>query len=194
MSENNNEWKCPKCGVMNSYGNFCGECGEPKVIAASFAPKPAAAAAAAPAPAPAPVPAPVAAPAPSQPSGNNPSANKETPEDKKAAEKLCIISLICMYAGPAVFGAMFYGLEYLGESLGSEVVQYLSLIPGILYCASWVAAIVLMIMARVKYPKNTFAKVLMWIYIGQAILSVIAVILFVILCAASVSYCVNSGW
>ncbi len=190
MSENNSEWKCPKCGALNSYGNFCGECGEPKVIAASFAPKPADVPASTPAPAP--VPAPVQTQEePSKAPQSNTSAKGETREEKKAAEKMCIISLICMYASPVVFGTMFYGLESLGESLGSDIISYLALIPGLIYCLSGIAAIVLMIVARVKYPKNTFAKVVMWIYIGQAILSVVATILTIIFCAASFSYCVN---
>ncbi|MCR5529643.1 MAG: hypothetical protein K6F49_10540 [Saccharofermentans sp.] len=188
MSENNSEWKCPKCGALNSYGNFCGECGEPKVIAASFAPKPADVPASTPAPVPAPV---QAQEEPSKAPQSNTSAKGETREEKKAAEKMCIISLVCMYASPVVFGTMFYGLESLGESLGSDIISYLALIPGLIYCLSGIAAIVLMIVARVKYPKNTFAKVVMWIYIGQAILSVVATILTIIFCAASFSYCVN---
>lgn len=188
MSENNSEWKCPKCGALNSYGNFCGECGEPKVIAASFAPKPADVPASTPAPVPAPV---QTQEEPSKAPQSNTSAKGETREEKKAAEKMCIISLICMYASPIVFGTMFYGLESLGESLGSDIISYLALIPGLVYCLSGIAAIVLMIVARVKYPKNTFAKVVMWIYIGQAILSVVATILTIIFCAASLSYCVN---
>lgn len=53
---------------------------------------------------------------------------------------------------------------------------------------TYIASIILMIIARVKYKKNKFAKVLMWIYIGEAALAVVTVVLvwlfFAALCTA----------
>ena len=39
-----------------------------------------------------------------------------------------------------------------------------------------ITALILMIVARVKYPKNTFAKVLMWLYIAFYILYILLII------------------
>ena len=59
---------------------------------------------------------------------------------------------------------------------------------GILGISSLVG-LVLMIIARVKYPKKTFPKILMWLYIAKII---IAIILLIIVCIACVS-CVNNA-
>ena len=45
-----------------------------------------------------------------------------------------------------------------------------------------------MVVVRVKYPKNTFGKVLMWIYIVEIILAIISVVLLFLMCMA----CANS--
>ncbi len=102
-------------------------------------------------------------------------AGGETPEEKKNANRLCIISLV-LYLSPLIWGLF-----------NSRVSR---LISG----ACSIAAIVLMIVARVKYPKNTFAKVLMWIYIAFIILGVITLILAWIFLIEMINSCAGNTW
>ena len=85
--------------------------------------------------------------------------NEMSPEDKKNADMLCVISLICTFGG----------------SLVTAVFPPAAAITGIMP----LAGLILMIVARVKYPKSTFAKVLMWLYIVLYVMAVLAVILMV---------------
>ena len=167
MSENmNKDWVCSKCGTLNSSGNFCAECGEPK-------PAPVA-----PAPAPAPSPAPTASPAPSK-------------ADEKTANLMCTISVVCMYASPILTGIVTRVAEAL--IYDTDVTNVISSIFAVLTMLAWLTAIVLMIYVRVKYPKNVFGKVIMWIYIGQAILTVILVVVALVACAAFLHECSSHG-
>lgn len=102
-------------------------------------------------------------------------AGGETPEEKKNANRLCIISLV-LYLSPIIWG--------LFNSRGF----------GLISGACSIAAIVLMIVARVKYPKNTFAKVLMWIYIAFFILGVITLILAWIFLIEIINSCAGAPW
>ena len=95
-------------------------------------------------------------------------------EDEKNANLLCILSLVFKYAGPVISGV----LSVLFAPLG-EVFSGLAPLSGL-------TGIVLMIVARIKYPSNKFAKVLMWIYIIETILSIV---LFIILIAACIMTC-----
>ena len=52
---------------------------------------------------------------------------------------------------------------------------------------SSIAGIVIMIIVRIKYPQNTFGKVLMWVYIVEYILLIILGIVIVIACGAAIS-------
>ena len=51
------------------------------------------------------------------------------------------------------------------------------------------AAIVIMIVVRVKYPKNKFGKVLMWIYIIELILTMLLLLIIIITCAGILHDC-----
>ena len=95
-------------------------------------------------------------------------------EDEKNANLLCILSLVFKYAGPVISGVLSVLFAPLGE-------LFSGLAP-----LTWLTGIVLMIVARIKYPSNKFAKVLMWIYIIEAILSVV---LFIIIVAACIMTC-----
>ena len=50
-----------------------------------------------------------------------------------------------------------------------------------------------MIVARVKYPKSTFAKILMWVYIVLFILAIVAAVLIVAACFYTCSTMDTSG-
>ena len=93
--------------------------------------------------------------------------------DKKAAG-LCIASIICTVLGYASYGILSGISDFLGEYASGFIVS----LGGLLQLAGFV----FMIIARVKYPKNTFAKVLMWIYIIGIIVTVLIVVLVLASC------------
>lgn len=112
------------------------------------------------------------------------------PEDERKANIFCIASLICVFL-PRVLqflGYLLFGT--LLQQVGRESVLYdrisgaLSAF-GILFL---IAGIVLVIYVRVKYPKNIFGKVLMWIYIVLAVLILIAFIVMLVACTLACSY------
>ena len=119
-----------------------------------------------------------------QPQPSKLNLNQETPEEKAQANKLCLYSIGCTILGHIATG--------LYAALTGEVSSLVGSISSLL----GVAGLILMIVVRVKYPKNTFGKVLMWIYIVYfifAILSIIAaVILFAWFCY-SCTEATNSG-
>ena len=94
-------------------------------------------------------------------------------DENDKANKLCGISLACL-VGPGLlcflFGALLAILPEL-ETLVDLLFGLLALLDG----GGKIASIVLMIYVRVKYPKNKFGKILMWIYILLIILSLLAV-------------------
>lgn len=134
---------------------------------------------------PTPQPAEVVAPvAPAQP-------KTKTPEDE-LANKLCIISLIC-YFGPGVLSAVMTPLLATFEDTleNSPTGDILALPIGAILALAPIAAIILMIVARVKAPKNTFAKVLMWVYIGLFILKILLGFLLLLLFGVAIASCVS---
>ena len=112
------------------------------------------------------------------------------PEDERKANIFCIASLICVFL-PRVLqflGYLLFGT--LLQQVGRESVLY-DRISGALSAfgiLSLIAGIVLVIYVRVKYPKNIFGKVLMWIYIVLAVLILIAFIVMLVACTLACSY------
>lgn len=110
---------------------------------------------------------------------NNPyqtmNMNLENPEDKKKADKLCLISLLLFFI-PDIVGSTI--LRFI-EDVNDGISAVFALCP--------LAAIVLMIVARVKYPKNKFAKILMWVYIALIIAGILFLIFILAACAACLS-------
>ncbi|MBO4243348.1 MAG: hypothetical protein J5883_08735 [Clostridiales bacterium] len=120
----------------------------------------------------------------------------ETPEDRKKANTLCVISLICMFAPGfllTIFSVIMEGALSLDPTgIDPNSFNPLSVmmtigtsISGLAEIAAWV----LMIYVRVKYRKNTFGKVLMFLYIGLLILLIIGFILLVIMCVGIMKSC-----
>ena len=116
------------------------------------------------------------------------------PDDERKANVFCIASLICVFL-PRVLqflGYLLFGT--LLQQVGRESVLYdrisgaLSAL-GILFL---IAGIVLVIYVRVKYPKNIFGKVLMWIYIVLAVLILIAFIVMLVACTLACSYLIET--
>ena len=99
----------------------------------------------------------------------------ETPEEKKSADKLCVISLILMYG----VTALSYAMANAGISNAFFSVSGLA----------GIAAFILMIVVRVKYPKNKFGKVLMIIYLIQLALGILAFLALMIMCQSCIHDC-----
>ena len=113
----------------------------------------------------------------------------EIAQRRKKANILCFISLglqVVPYVLSGIIAATsnIFSDQNL-DSLTSLMSEILSTLTGGSYIASWV----FMIIARVKYKESTFAKVLMWVYIGVLALGIIAVVLFVIWCISELQKC-----
>ena len=96
------------------------------------------------------------------------SANINSKKDNLSANLLCILSLFsffCSWVFSTIMNLFFE--NYLFDSV---------------CCLSPLVAIVLMVIARILYPKNKFAKILMWIYILIAITVVLFILYFMYSC------------
>lgn len=121
-----------------------------------------------------------------------------SPEDKKQANKLCIISMVLMFAPiviifikDIILGIMYdTGTEEFLYNIAGSYVLESTLTFLLIGCG--IAAPVLMILVRVKYPQSVFGKVLMWLYIVLAILAVIFIAVTIISCGLAFASCVRS--
>lgn len=130
----------------------------------------------------------------------------ETPEDKKKGNFWSWISLGCfvgrfivdivvaLVSGMAtsIFGSIsnVSDIEQIGEA--TTVVSDMIFTLG--SCASLamsIAALVIMIFVRVKYPKNVFGKVLMWVYIVAFAMYIILMAAFIIACGIACAACTD---
>lgn len=121
--------------------------------------------------------------------------NQMTPRDKRNAHILCYISIACAVlpiiawilceafymARIATIGPSYTQNEYAGSitSLTDVAVSVLVLLSGL----SSIAALVLMIVVRVKYPSSVFGKVLMWTYIALFAAAMIITTIVLVTCA-----------
>ena len=121
-------------------------------------------------------------------------ADEMSPEERASRRKkgnlLCFISIglqVLPYITSGILSGITQSLnELAGSNSGLSAISYiLSLATGGSYIASWV----LMIIARVKYRENKFAKVLMWVYIGLTVAYIAAVILLIVMCWYLVKDC-----
>lgn len=185
MSEEK-RWTCPTCGSSENTGKFCSHCGAQRVEDAYAAVTDKA----------------VQPPEytvytpetdPYGTRGGNASAPVSAQDDKNA-NTLCIVSIICYVAVPIIGGiissltngSIYNYTDYDSITKGMDIF---TCIIGSISALSGLAAWVLMIIARVKYPKNVFAKVLMWVYIGMLALEILAILIIVIACGAMLSTC-----
>lgn len=118
-----------------------------------------------------------------------PMTYRDPEKDRKNANTLCIISLICYFV-PGLIN-FIYTFVTLSSVADYESYEYTGgggsyLLSGLNFLA-FIAAWVLMIVARVNYPNSKFAKVLMWVYIGLFILGIIATVVIIVTCAATLS-------
>ncbi|MCR4581107.1 MAG: zinc-ribbon domain-containing protein [Bacilli bacterium] len=106
-----------------------------------------------------------------------------SPEDDKKANNLSLISL-GLFFGPSALSILSAGIS-ASTSAGSRITAISSALSGV--CT--LAAIVLMIVARVKYPKNKLAKIVMWIYIALFAIGIIGSVLLILACAYACRNC-----
>lgn len=106
-------------------------------------------------------------------------------DENKRANLLCIISILCELA-PIVSGVLNAALlatthDSALEPMMVRVTSAISALSGL----GFIAGIVVLIIVRVKYPQNTFGKVLMWVYIVLGILGFLAFVAILVVCAAA---------
>lgn len=166
--ENNELWRCPRCGREGNDGKFCSECGAARPTPSS--------------PLPLPEPAPV----------NSDIPDDFTPEDRKKANILCVISLVLMFVASFVFTFIMMGIN--SSDIPTGISEALSAIFGFLTTGSEVAALAIMIYVRVKYKQSVFGKVLMWLYIIIGIMILIGAILLISICIYEWEKCANGVW
>jgi uncharacterized membrane protein YvbJ len=108
---------------------------------------------------------------------SNNKIEKSTNTDEEDARIYCILSLVCTF---------FSGI--ITKILYSLNINIYSITP---LCT--IIGIVLMIYARVKYPKSKFAKVLMWLYLILFILGILMIIVLIICCFEIIDSCGDIG-
>ncbi len=124
-----------------------------------------------------------------------PQAYQPTPEQIKQQQKihdnsnntaltLCIFSLCSWALGNVVL----FGERILTDIFGYYYTRYILPTSGFFLIAGFVLAVI----ALIKYPKNTFAKVLVAVYIIEVILLIILVIIAIVACVLVLRSCAMS--
>ena len=121
---------------------------------------------------------------PNAPTNTNvvPTNNNSDVNEGSTPTVLGIISLLLYYAGPVIVGLLTIGMPSNAKYAIESIV---SLTP--------LAGIVTMIIGRVKYPKNKFLKVVMWIIICSILFIIIIFILIFLWCWITCSTMDTSG-
>jgi len=128
---------------------------------------------------------------------NNKKDEKYTPQQLKQAKLLCILSLT-FYVVPQIVLSIvaiindISPLNYTSSEynpITNGITSILTEIASGSFFMLEIAAIVLMIVARVKYPKYTFAKVLMIVYIVEFAIAILSIVVLMIFVAYICSQC-----
>ena len=104
---------------------------------------------------------------------------KHSDETNPNAKKLLVSAIIAFVAGhviPYLGTSIGTGLSDTGDTIGTAVAGFGSMV--------YIASIILMIILRVKYPKNQGGKILMYVMLVEIALGIITVILVVVACYA----------
>lgn len=114
-------------------------------------------------------------------------------QDKQTCNILCVVSAI-LFALPLIADVTGFMISIFTttDQLSDLISSYYSLFFGMTGTFQ-ITGIILMIIARVKYPQSVFAKVLMWVYIAMIILYVILMILFIIAMVVICNSCIEAG-
>ena len=164
----NGRWICPRCGYDANTGNFCGKCGAPKPLQ-TYSPMPAPGSYAN-------VPQPAVQAAPK-------SKKEFTAEDRKKANRLCIISLILAIVGPVFSIGIAFIMQYVILSYSAE--ELLTMLMRLVGPGAIIAGAALMIICRVKYPKSKFGLFLMILYCLYVALGVIMLLALISDCIST---------
>ena len=125
----------------------------------------------------------------------------ETPEDKKKGNFWSWISLACFAGGfvvdalmavfMGVLNSITYNLTTTADAyeVTNTASEALIAISGCVSMLLGIAALVIMIYVRVKYPKNIFGKVLMWVYIALFTMYIIFMVAVIIACGIACAAC-----
>lgn len=97
-------------------------------------------------------------------------------EDNKKANKLSLLALLFLYAPFALFETV---------DSGGIIYALISILP--------LAGIVLLISTRIKYPKNTLSKVLMWYLIIYILFSIVSWYTIIKPCTEEIERTVQDG-
>lgn len=116
--------------------------------------------------------------------------NEISPEDNYKANIYCIISLVCMFVVPITSSIFFAATDAIStvntsDGSGSIITRLSSALVGLAHLAAWV----LMIIVRVRYPKNKFGLVLMIVYLVLLALIVVAVVVLIVSCIQCLQSC-----
>ena len=130
----------------------------------------------------------------------------ETPEEKKKGNFWSFMSLICFvsrFIVNIVIMVLVSGAELMVEAYQdlNRITDMIStssaIIGGGIEILLSIATLVIIIYVRVKYPKNIFGKVLMWIYIVLFVMYVVImaamIIAIGIACGACLDDCSKMG-
>ena len=97
--------------------------------------------------------------------------NNVIDSDTKAGNKLGILALLLYFAAPTLVQSI---LMLFPEKIAITFSTLIGICPPV--------GLVLMIVGRIKYPNNKLLKIAMWVIIASIILSIVAVIVFMIAC------------
>ena len=112
--------------------------------------------------------------------------NIQNKEDKSKANNLCILSILLNFVPPLLTGVFssIFNSNLNGESFISSVIfKVLYFILGV--CPT--AAFIIIIYVRIKYPKNTFGKVLMIFYIVGIIIYIFLFVAILVTCSSALN-------
>ena len=128
-----------------------------------------------------------------------------SPEDRNKANMWCTISLLLTLLpsvatlitgiSSGLFEAFlsFDEVEVANEiaSLMMNIQGLFMGIQGILSTMSSVAAFIIMIYVRCKYPLSTFGKVLMWMYIANIVITLVFTVAIIVACGIACDSCIS---
>ena len=130
------------------------------------------------------------------PSGTTNQASAPAPAatdkaNEKKANILCFISLGCEILPALIFGMILTIISQVTDGQPSAGLDIITNVLAILNILFVIAGLVLMIYVRVKYPRNVFGKVLMWLFILMLIVTVLLFIFYMAFLFIACISCMN---
>lgn len=126
-----------------------------------------------------------------QPYEMNQSQTPNDEQNNKHANTLCAISLICELIPLILSGIFLSTMNSMTEINTPAFSEMFMNVLSTLELLLVIAGLILMIYVRVKYPKNIFGKVLMWLYIALAVIGIIIFIVYLIFVMIACISCIS---